>query len=173
VIVRTQQADDSVAVDDVLRSAFGDEGDIVVRLAQQIRASQEAIPDMALVAEDASGIVGHAMLSWVRLEGGPRPRLLILTPMAVRPDRQRGGVGTAIVERLLGLAEAGGEPLVLVEGVPAYYPRFGFERATPLAIERPYEEIPDDAWMVRRLRAYDASIRGRVVYPAAFDFLHP
>ncbi len=60
------------------------------------------------------------------------------------------------------------EPLVLVEGIPAYYPRFGFVSATALGLERPDERIPDQAWLALPLRSYDPSIRGRVVYPPFF-----
>jgi putative acetyltransferase len=172
MIVREERPEDAAAVDAVLRDAFGDEGEVVVRLVAGIRASAEAIPGLALVAEDDSGIVGHTMLSWVGLEGGPRERLLVLTPMAVRGDRQRQGVGSQLAEALIALAEQAGEPLIVVEGVAEYYPRFGFERASALGIERPHEKIPDVAFMVRRLAAYDPAIRGRVVYPAAFDFLY-
>jgi putative acetyltransferase len=172
VIVRPERAGDFAAIDAVLRDAFGGEGDLVVRLVAGIRGSAAAIPELALVAEDDSGVVGHTMLSWVGLEGGPRDRLLVLTPLAVRGDRQRQGVGAQLVAELISLAEGAAEPLIVVEGVPAYYPRFGFERASALGIERPYEKIPDEAFMVRRLPAYDPAIRGRVAYPPAFDFLY-
>ncbi|MDX6504951.1 MAG: hypothetical protein QOE29_2076, partial [Gaiellaceae bacterium] len=76
MIVRQERPGDFAAIDAVLRDAFGDEGDLVVRLVGGIRASPEAIPELALVAEDDSGVVGHTMLSWVGLEGGPRERLL-------------------------------------------------------------------------------------------------
>jgi putative acetyltransferase len=88
--------------------------------------------------------------------------------MSVRPDRQRQGVGRALVGAALGAADDRGEPLVLVEGVPSYYPQFGFLPASELGFERPDPRIPEAAWMVRPLRAYDPALRGRVVYPAFF-----
>jgi GNAT superfamily N-acetyltransferase len=42
--------------------------------------------------------------------------------MSVRPDRQRGGVGTRLVRDALRRAEAAGEPAVMVEGIPGYTP---------------------------------------------------
>ena len=56
----------------------------------------------------------------------------------------------------------------VVEGVPAYYPRFGFEPALPLGLERPDPRIPAAAWMAVRLSAYHPGVRGRVVYPSFF-----
>jgi putative acetyltransferase len=57
---------------------------------------------------------------------------------------------------------------VLVEGIPGYYPRFGFVSATGLGLERPDERIPDAAWLAAPLSAYDPRVRGRVVYPSFF-----
>jgi len=42
-------------------------------------------------------------------------------------QRQRIGVGARLIREALGRAEEAGEPAVMVEGIPAYYPRFGFE----------------------------------------------
>ena len=58
---------------------------------------------------------------------------------------------------------------VIVEGVPSYYPRFGFERASVLGFQPQHDDIPDAAFMVKRLRTYDPAVAGRVVYPAAFE----
>ena len=129
------------------------------------------MPELAVVAEDATGVIGHVMLSWVGLESTVRDRILNLTPMSVRPDRQRAGVGSALILDALGRAERAGEPAVMVEGIPAYYPRFGFERAGALGFISPHAKIPDAAFMVKRLRGYDPALAGRIVYPAAFDAL--
>ena len=71
----------------------------------------------------------------------------------------------------LARAEEAGEPAVMVEGIAAYYPRFGFERASPLGFISPHPKIPDDAFMVKRLPGYSPDLAGRIVYPAAFDAL--
>jgi putative acetyltransferase len=111
------------------------------------------------------------MLSWIGLESRSRDKILNLTPMSVRPDRQRRGVGSRLIHAVLGLAEDAGEPAVMVEGIPDYYPRFGFERASALGFVAAYPTIPDAAFMVKRLPTYSADLAGRVQYPAAFDAL--
>src|SRR4029079_6180410 len=120
---------------------------------------------------DSSGVIAHVMLSWVGVEGGSRNKILGLTPMSVRPDRQRVGVGTRLIRDALRRAEAAGEPAVMVEGIPGYYPRFGFEQASALVFGSPHPKIPDEAFMVKRLAGYSPELAGRIVHPAQFDAL--
>jgi len=77
-------------------------------------------------------------------------------------------VGTLLVGDALARAEAAGEPAVLVEGMPGYYPRFGFEPAGALGLGCPYPVAPEH-WMAYRLPAYDPAIRGAFAYAPAFD----
>ena len=171
VVIRPERDADGAAIAEVVRAAFVEHPDEVAAFVERIRASEEFVPELALVAEDTSGVIGHLMLSWVGVEGGSRTRILNLTPMSVRPDRQRIGVGTTLIRDALGRAEAAGEPAVLVEGIPAYYPRFGFERASALGFVPPHPKIPDGAFMLKRLPGYSPELAGRIVYPAAFDAL--
>jgi len=169
LVIRAERVADHLAIDDVVRAAFARHPDEVALLVERIRASEHFVPEFALVAEDASGVVGHVMLSWVGLESPARSRILNLSPMSVRPDRQRSGVGTRLIHDVLARAQDAGEPAVMVEGIPAYYPRFGFERASALGFTAPHPKIPDAAFMVKRLPGYEAALAGRIVYPAAFD----
>jgi putative acetyltransferase len=171
VLIRPERDADHAAIAEVIRAAFVRHPDEVASFAERIRASEQFIPELALVAEDSSGVIAHVMLSWVGVEGASRTRILNLTPMSVRPDRQRIGVGSRLIRFALGRAEEAGEPAVIVEGVPAYYPRFGFERATPLGFLPAHPKIPDDAFMVKRLPGYTPDLAGRIVYPASFDVL--
>jgi putative acetyltransferase len=171
IVIRPERDEDHAAVADVVRAAFVGHPDEVASFVERIRASEQFIPELALVAEDSTGVIAHVMLSWVGVEGGSRPRILNLTPMSVRPDRQRIGVGSRLILDALGRAEAAGEPAVMVEGIDVYYPRFGFERASALGFISPHPKIPDAAFMVKRLPGYGPELAGRIVYPAAFDAL--
>jgi hypothetical protein len=110
-------------------------------------------------------VIAHVMLSWVGVEGGSRTRILNLTPMSGRADRQRIGVGERLIGDALGRAEQAGEPAVMVEAISAYYPRFGFERASALGFTSPHPKIPDEAFMVKRLPGYSPDLAGRIVIP--------
>jgi putative acetyltransferase len=171
VVIRPERAADHAEIAEMVHAAFAGQPDDVASFVQQIRASEQFIPNLALVAEDTSGVIAQLMLSWVGVVGGSRPRILNLTPVSVRPDRQCIGVGTRLIRDALGRAEQAGEPAVTVEGIAAYYPRFGFERATALGFISPHPKIPDEAFMVTRLPGYRSDLAGRIVYPASFDAL--
>ena len=163
MIVRPERPEDAAEIAAVIDAAFGDTE--TSAFTQQLREWEGYVPELTFVAEEDGSIVGFTMLSYVRVEGRP---VLILTPMAVRPDRQRQGVGAAVVGAALAAADARGEPLVLVEGVPSYYPQFGFRPALELGLLRPDERIPEAAWLAAPLGAYDPALRGRVEFPSFF-----
>jgi predicted N-acetyltransferase YhbS len=156
--IRPAVPEDRPVIEAVSRAAFGDHGDRVVRILREVE------PTISLVAEADGAIVGHVMLSRMRMD---EHRPLQLSPLSVAPTHQRRGIGSALAREALRIADATGEPLVLVLGHPGYYPRFGFEPAASLGLEAP----PDygSAWMAVRLAAYDPRLRGRVEFPPAFD----
>ncbi len=161
VVIRPERDADHSVIAEVVRTAFVGHPDEVASFVERIRASEQFIPELALVAEDSSGVIAHVMLSWVGVEGGSRTRILNLTPMSVRPDRQRIGVGARLIRDALGRAEEAGEPAVMVEGIPAYYPRFGFEQASALGFISPHRVLSS-----LRLRAGE---RARLHLPASED----
>ena len=167
MIVRQERPADAAELAQVIDAAFGDTE--TSAFTQALRESAGYVPELTFVGDDDGELVGFTMLSYVELDGHDRP-VLILTPMAVRPDRQGRGIGVAIVEAAVAAADERREPLILVEGVPAYYPRFGFRSASALGLEKPDERIPEEAWLALPLSAHDPSVRGRVVYP---DFFPP
>jgi putative acetyltransferase len=160
MLLRAEKPADYDAIDYVVRQAFGQEDE--VGLVHEIRNGAGYVPALALVADEDRGILGHIMLSYAKL--GPH-RVLQLAPLAVRPDKQRQGIGDALTRCALELADEQGEPLVIVLGHPDYYPRFGFGPARQSGIEPEIPDLPDDVWMVKHLSAYDASLRGTAIFP--------
>jgi putative acetyltransferase len=165
VIIRHERAGDERELAALIDAAFGDTETSSFTAA--IRASPGYVPELTFVADDGGELVGFTMLSYVTAGEGD---VLILTPMAVRPGRQRAGIGKRVVRAAIAAADARGEPVVLVEGVPAYYPQFGVRSASQLGFERPNTRIPVAAWMALPLAAYDPSVAGPVTYP---DFFPP
>ena len=83
---------------------------------------------LSSVAVEAERIVGHIAFSPVRIEGATG--WLALGPLSVDPDRQRRGIGTALVRDGLSRTRAGGAAGCVLVGDPDYYRRFGFEGGT-------------------------------------------
>jgi hypothetical protein len=77
--IRPERDDDHPVIADVVRAAFVRHPDEVATFVERIRASEQFIPELALVAEDSSGVIAHVMLSWVGVEGGSRTSILNLT----------------------------------------------------------------------------------------------
>ncbi len=166
-VIRPEVPTDAEAIREIHRRAFG--RDAEAALVDAVRASPGYLPDLSLVAEAAGVLVGHLLLSAIaiRTERGDVPALA-LAPVAVLPERQGQGVGTALIEHGLERARAAGHRLVVVVGHPTYYPRFGFAPARPRGLEAPFP-VSDAAFMALALApgALDG-LRGTVVYPPAF-----
>ena len=162
MIIRAETPDDRDAIRALVDEAFGDT--ITSLIVDGIRASDRFVPELSLVAESEGQTVGHVISSYVDVEPGPR-RVLQVGPLAVAPSHQRRGIGSALMEETIRRADARREPLLLIEGNPQYYGRFGFTRADEAGIEPPPEARAAKYFMLRPLRAHDPDLRGRAVYP--------
>jgi putative acetyltransferase len=151
-------------------AAFGREAE--ADLVERVRPSNDYEPDYALVAEEEGAVVGHVMFSRITVATPEPVRVLGMAPVSVRPDRQRDGVGGALIRAGLDRADREGEPFVIVLGHPSYYPRFGFQPARPLGFE-PQWPGADAAFMVKLLAADRPEWRGPVRYGPAFDDPQP
>jgi putative acetyltransferase len=170
VLIRRELPGDVTAVRYLLRRAFTDPAhpDAVpaeVGLVDRLRATDEWWPALSMVAEVKGQIAGYVVCSraWV----GPRPALG-LGPLAVSPDKQRRGVGSALMHAVLGAADAMGEPLVVLLGHADYYPRFGFRPAAELGIEAPVDSWGEH-FQARPMTGYDPSLRGKFRYAEPFN----
>lgn len=167
--VRPEAIGDRSAVRTVQLAAFGASGPVVAGLVDELRDVIARGEGLSLVAEDGDEVVGHVMFSPSRLDA-PK-RLLpvqVLSPIGVLPARQRQGIGTALVRRGLELLSERDVPLVFLEGSPAYYSRFGFEPGAAYGFRKPSLRIPDAAFQVLRLPAYEPWMTGTLVYSEAF-----
>ncbi len=163
--IRVELPGDSAMIRSVNERAFGRpaEADLVDEL-------RSACPQgLSLVAEDDS-IVGHVLFTPVLAPRAPDLAAMGLGPLAVSPERQRRGIGTALVDSGLGMLRARGCPFVIVLGEPAFYSRFGFVPASRYDLTPQWPNVPDEAFMVLVLeRKVMDGVSGVVRYRDEFD----
>jgi putative acetyltransferase len=166
-VIRLATEADWTAIPEVHRAAFGGHGDDVAWLVGELRASEWYEPELSFVAEAQGGLVGHVMNTWCWLEGGS-PRVLQLSPLGVLPAFQHRGHGSALVRASLDAVRARGEALLLVEGDPRYYSRFGFVNAGELGLMAPPEALDERGFQVNVLDPGAELPQGRVAYSPPF-----
>ena len=162
--VRDARPDDLPAVLDLLREAFGAEGDDVARIWAAL--VEEDLVRASLVVQRTGAVVGHVGLShaWVDARRA-LVDVLVLSPLSTLPSQQGGGVGTALVAAALARARELGAVAVFLEGSPRYYGPRGFERASARGFGPASVRTPDGAFQVALLDAWEDWMTGRLVYP--------
>lgn len=163
VRIRPEAGGDQKAIRAVHVAAFptSQEADLVRRLHDDLDSI------ISLVAADNGQVIGHVLLSRMRVEGdGRQIRALGLAPISVLPDRQRHGVGSALVEEALRRAEQSGEEMIFLVGEPDYYRRFGFSAEAAAPFASPYA---GPYFMARAFVPLPQS--GKADYAAAFEEL--
>lgn len=163
MVIRERRPADDAAIRRLNEEAFG--GNVESELVDALRATD--LTAIELVAVEGAEIVGHLLMSAlsVFVDDDAIPTLS-LAPMSVRPNHQRLGIGSALVEFGLELARQREWQAVIVLGHPAFYPRFGFSAELASHLEAPFT---GEAFMA--LELVDGALDGEdglVVYPSPF-----
>jgi putative acetyltransferase len=163
--LRAELPDDVPGIRRVLLAAF--ETAAEADLVDALRAGEAWLPELSVVAVEDGEVVAHALLSRILVAGrGGDVPALALGPVAVLPERQKQGYGSAVIREALRFAA--GESLVVVLGDPAYYGRFGFVPGATYGITGPWASF-GDAWQVLPLR--DGVEPGETLYPSPWHDL--
>lgn len=160
VSVRRATPEDRTAIFRVVERAFGrvHEADLVERVV----ADGEQL--LELIAEKDGRIVGHVLFSRLLVDPDGTPfDAVSLAPLAVDPDYQGQGVGSALVRHGHEVLQERGEKLAIVVGDPAYYGRFGYARAGAEKFKSDYQ---GDA--MQALYWGEAPSSGQLAHPRAF-----
>jgi putative acetyltransferase len=169
-LIRVATPADGPAIAGVITEAFGaTEGPVVARLVGALRASPGWDPALSFVAVAAGQVIGYVLATRNLLDAPRRlVDVLVLSPLAVQPTHQGQGVGSRLMRHALTVMQERPEPLVFLEGSPAFYLRFGFQPGGPKRFRRPSLRIPEPAFMVHPLPAYRPWMTGTVVYADPF-----
>jgi putative acetyltransferase len=158
VTIRPEQIEDAAPIRAVHCAAFPTDAE--ARLVDCLRTSGRA--RVSLVAEVDGLVIGHVVFSPVSVVAPSGcTHGLGLAPVAVLPDHQRGGVGSALIRVGLAACRRQGCAFVVVLGHPDYYPRFGFRRASDVGLGNEYGA--DKAFMVLELQPCSLPPEGGLV----------
>lgn len=161
--IREERPGDSLAIDEVLRQAFGQDDE--ARLVRELRDGGFNL--LSLVAVQGEQIVGHLLFTSLPIVGDSRTwNAVALAPLAVSPAFQKTGIGTTLMVEGLKQLKARGETIVVVLGHDSYYPRFGFTAELAKPLLGPFS---GPHWMAIELQPGALSgVSGRVLYAPPF-----
>lgn len=156
--IRSGEPSDLGALEGLYPLAFPDED-----LLSVVRALSAAKGDaLSLVAIVDSRIVGNVFFSHCRVG---ETKATLLGPLAVTPERQQQGVGSALVAAGLNRMKDEGARIACVLGDPGYYQRFGFRPDS--RIEPPFR-LPEEwseAWQSQYLGDEKPRAAGKLQVP--------
>ena len=104
-------------------NADGDEQDYV----NNLRKSNNYIPELALTIKDGIKIIGHIMLTkTIITRGNEKLDAILLSPVCTQLEYRNKGIASKLIIHSLTMAKDKGYKAVFLVGEPEYYNRFGF-----------------------------------------------
>lgn len=151
---RRHNAEDESAIVQLFRSVFADsegetEGELIGKLAADLFETTNERDLFNYVADADGRVVGSVFFS--RLDFGTDIEAFILAPVAVSSDRQREGIGQALINHGLAELTDRGVNVVLTYGDPAFYQKVGFRQISSTIIKAPYELSQPEGWLGQSL----------------------
>ncbi|HLN72692.1 MAG: GNAT family N-acetyltransferase [Methylococcaceae bacterium] len=174
VNIRQERPDDHQWVVELTERAFetmpysdGKEG----RLVHNLRKSPFFIPELSLVAEYESRVVGHILFTPVIIDNGSQKfHSLLLGPVSVLPELQNQGIGSQLIKAGHQRAKDLGHHSVILVGHAEYYPRFGYKSCSTWNIKSTLALPSDDVFMAVELsEGALQGVNGTLILPPEFE----
>lgn len=172
IIVRQETEQDYKITENIVKKAFenaehSDNKEHV--LVSRLRKSDVFIPELSLIAENNSEILGHIMLTKLSINNNTNKYgSLALAPVSVLPEYQNKGIGSKLITESIKIAKKLGYKSIIVLGHENYYPKFGFRPASKWGIKPPFE-VNDEVFMALELEDYSLfGVSGNVEYSKEF-----
>ena len=172
ILIRREKKSDFNAVFIVVELAFK-EMDLSDHkeqfLVERLRKSSAFIPELSLVAEVEDEIVGHILLTKIKILNGKSTfGSLALAPVSVAPKFQRRGIGGLLIKHAHEIAKDMNFKSVILLGHADYYPKFGYVQADEFGIELPFDAPKENCLAIELTKNGLKGISGTVEYPKEF-----
>jgi len=132
-------------------SEGAEEGRVVAGLAQDLLTRTPASDLRVFRAEAAGNVIGAAIFTPLFFPG-QATRVMLLSPMAVAPERQGRGLGQELLRHALEALRSDGVEVALTYGDPAFYRQVGFVPVTEAAVPPPFPLSAPEGWLGQSLR---------------------
>lgn len=162
-IVRPAQLEDSVAILELVASAFGRADE--ARMVRQLKSYGAVAGEW--VAEDDGEIVGHVLLSPVFIIGNDQLKGACLAPLSVADSHRRQGLGARLARAGVTALRISGFDFAVVLGDPDYYRPLGFDPVFGRRFETPWPEAGDAFMAVPLSASGTAAAGGALVFADA------
>jgi len=164
MLIRNETSADYFKVAEINRLAFG--GEQEVELLDCLRSEKLLIASLVAV-DSRDQIFGHILFSRAVIHFGVGDvPVASLAAMAVPPEMQLRGIGSALVRHGIKACRRAGETAIIVMGHPEFYNEFGFSRESVQHIKGPF--AGEAFWGLELVPGALSGIKGEAIYPAAF-----
>ena len=154
-----ESLDDADAIEALLDHAFGPAR--FTKVSERVRERALARRDLSFCAWQQDRLVGCVRQSLIKVG---QSEAIFLGPLAVEPDQQRFGTGSALVQAACRAADGAGHSAILLVGDEPYFGRFGFSAASTSGVILPG---PVDPRRVLARSMTGVRLIGRVIAPDA------
>ncbi len=169
-LVERERPEHTSAIRQLLENVFPTPAEAA--LVDDLRTAEALL--VSLIVSHGGNVIGHIAFSPVSIS--PPPLLAptwALAPLAVAPQTERRGIGSALVRAGLEACADAGCGSVVVLGAPGFYHRFGFFSAAERGLQCRFE-APPEAFMLSELVPDSFPLhRGIVHFHPAFDRFLP
>jgi putative acetyltransferase len=140
------------------------------QLVQALRKNDEFKEELSLVATKNEIVIGYLLLfpTYI-INDYRRHSTLLLASMAVLPDRQKQGVGTALIKEAIKQAQKIGLGSIIVSENSEYFFRFGFKKANRWNITMPVSAPGETVLALELNRQGFSQVSGTVSIPEEFN----
>ena len=172
IIIRQENESDHHAVFGLIEKAFEKlefSDHLEHFLVQRLRKSTAFVPELSIVAEIDNTIVGHILLTKLKIKNGPDEYdSLALAPVSVLPQYQDKGIGGILIQEAHKKARDLGYRSIVLLGHEKYYPKFGYKQADSFGIELPFDVPKENCMAIELVENGLDGVYGTVEYPKEF-----